>query len=188
MLALCYTPLSQETGGIKMNYYLLGFCVGVVISLVILAFAKKSKGEYDERQVLVRGKAYKVGFLSTLGAGAVYGFISTVLKRPLAEDGIAVFFILLFGVGVFVVYCIMNDAFFSISDKIKPVHLVVLLLLGMVSQGYMIYTNLTEGTIVGKNGELTARVLPFGILLLFLCVLAALAVKLIKSRKESEDE
>ena len=137
MLVLCYTPLSQETGGIKMNYYLLGFCVGVVISLVILAFAKKSKGEYDERQVLVRGKAYKVGFLSTLGAGAVYGFISTVLKRPLAEDGIAVFFILLFGVGVFVVYCIMNDAFFSISDKIKPVHLVVLLLLGMVSQGYI---------------------------------------------------
>ncbi|MBQ5568410.1 MAG: hypothetical protein IIT41_04115 [Oscillospiraceae bacterium] len=52
----------------------------------------------------------------------------------------------------------------------------------------MIYTNLTEGTIVGKNGELTARVLPFGILLLFLCVLAALAIKLIKSRKESEDE
>ncbi|MBQ5514656.1 MAG: hypothetical protein IIT84_03105 [Oscillospiraceae bacterium] len=171
-----------------MNYYLMGIWVGIIIGLAIYLITRKTTEDYDERQLVIRGKAYKVGFLSTLGAGAVYGFISTVLKRPLAEDGIAVFFILLFGVGVFVVYCIMNDAFFSISDKIKPVHLVVLLLLGVVSQGYMIYTNLTEGTIVGKNGELTARVLPFGILLLFLCVLAALAVKLIKSRKESEDE
>ena len=171
-----------------MNYYLMGIWVGIIIGLAIYLITRKTTEDYDERQLVIRGKAYKVGFLSTLGAGAVYGFISTVLKRPLAEDGIAVFFILLFGVGVFVVYCIMNDAFFSISDKIKPVHLVVLLLLGVVSQGYMIYTNLTEGTIVGKNGELTARVLPFGILLLFLCVLAALAIKLIKSRKESEDE
>lgn len=171
-----------------MNYYLMGIWVGIIIGLAIYLITRKTTEDYDERQLVIRGKAYKVGFLSTLGAGAVYGFISAVLKRPLAEDGIAVFFILLFGVGVFVVYCIMNDAFFSISDKIKPVHLVVLLLLGVVSQGYMIYTNLTEGTIVGKNGELTARVLPFGILLLFLCVLAALAVKLIKSRKESEDE
>ena len=166
----------------------MGIWVGIIIGLAIYLITRKTTEDYDERQLVIRGKAYKVGFLSTLGAGAVYGFISAVLKRPLAEDGIAVFFILLFGVGVFVVYCIMNDAFFSISDKIKPVHLVVLLLLGVVSQGYMIYTNLTEGTIVGKNGELTARVLPFGILLLFLCVLAALAVKLIKSRKESEDE
>ena len=171
-----------------MNYYLMGIWVGIIIGLAIYLITRKTTEDYDERQLVIRGKAYKVGFLSTLGAGAVYGFISTVLKRPLAEDGIAVFFILLFGVGVFVVYCIMNDAFFSISDKIKPVHLVVLLLLGMVSQGYMIYTNLTEGTIVGKNGELTARVLPFGTLLFFLCVLAALAIKLIKSRKESEDE
>ncbi|MBQ5568411.1 MAG: hypothetical protein IIT41_04120 [Oscillospiraceae bacterium] len=95
-----------------MNYYLMGIWVGIIIGLAIYLITRKTTEDYDERQLVIRGKAYKVGFLSTLGAGAVYGFISTVLKRPLAEDGIAVFFILLFGVGVFVVYCIMNDAFF----------------------------------------------------------------------------
>lgn len=188
MLALCYTPLSQETGGIKMNYYLLGFCVGVVIALVILAFAKKSRGEFDERQVLVRGKAYQIGFFTSLGAGAVYGIASALLKRQLAEDSVAVFFVLLVGVGAFVVNCIMNDAFFAVSEKMKPALLVIVIVVSIIAQSFTIADNIIDGTLLREDGVISSSAMPIVSCAFFIAVLAALAIKLIKSRKESDDE
>ena len=171
-----------------MNYYLLGFCVGVVIALVILAFAKKSRGEYDERQVLVRGKAYQIGFFTSLGAGAVYCIASAVLNRQLAEDGFAVFFVLLVGAGAFVVNCIMNDAFFAVSEKMKPAVIIIIILAAIVAQYFTIADNVSEGIILREDGVISAHAAPIVTCSFLIAVLAALAIKLIKSRKESEDE
>jgi hypothetical protein len=54
-------------------YWVLGFCCGfiaVVIVTLIIANIKRKKNtytEYDERQILARGKAYKSAFFVLIG-------------------------------------------------------------------------------------------------------------------------
>ena len=59
-----------------MNYYVLGILAGAALSVglffLIRVLCKKAGDcEYDERQMIGRGKAFRAGFFTTLIAGAI---------------------------------------------------------------------------------------------------------------------
>lgn len=102
-------------------YWVLGFCCGfiaVVIVTLIIANIKKKKNtytEYDERQILARGKAYKSAFLVLVGYIIACALVN-VLEINWAELSVQMFIGLFLSTAVFVGISILNDAYFT-SNK-----------------------------------------------------------------------
>ena len=99
-------------------YWVFGFCCGfiaVVIVTLIIANIKRKKNtytEYDERQVLARGKAYKSAFFVLIGYIIVCALVN-VLEINWAELSVQMFIGLFFSTAVFVGISIFNDAYFT---------------------------------------------------------------------------
>lgn len=107
-----------------------GFIAVVVVTVIIALIIKKvtgKKAEYDERQLAIRGKAYKVGCLTyviLLAASMILhsNFDFTVMPFYLEQT-----LILLVGLGTFICYAIWNDAYFCVNQKKKQWTLAILL-------------------------------------------------------------
>ena len=99
-------------------YWVLGFCCGfiaVVIVTLIIANIKRKKNtytEYDERQVLARGKAYKSAFFVLIGYIIACALVN-VLEINWAELSVQMFIGLFLSTAVFVGISIFNDAYFT---------------------------------------------------------------------------
>ena len=71
---------------------LVGILVGIVIVAAIFWFNKKTTGtinggDFDERQQLLRGKAFQKGFLMMLILSGVYWVVvELILQRPLMKQ------------------------------------------------------------------------------------------------------
>lgn len=109
--------------------YLIGATVGLLVGLAVavplLKFMKKDgklKCKYDERQEIVRGRAFKYGFFTYL----VYLFLDMIygdyLERVM-ERGVVSFAGLILGVVVYAGYAIWNDGYFSLNEY--PVRVVL---------------------------------------------------------------
>lgn len=102
----------------------LGFCCGfivVVIVTLIIANIKKKKNtytEYDERQVLARGKAYKSAFFVLIGYIIACALVN-VLEINWAELSVQMFIGLFLSTAVFVGVSIFNDAYFTSNKSRK---------------------------------------------------------------------
>ena len=99
-------------------YWVLGFCCGfiaVVIVTLIIANIKKKKNsytEYDERQILARGMAYKSAFFVLIGYIIACALVN-VLEINWAELSGQMFIGLFLSTAVFVGVSIFNDAYFT---------------------------------------------------------------------------
>ena len=117
----------------------LGFIVGLllvaVISLVIRKLLKRkgARGEYDERQQIVRGKAYTVAYATLLIYLAVW-FVLASMQIPWVVTPEFVLIGVLLSVTVFAGYSIFHDAYFKASEK--PMSwIIILALVGALNLG-----------------------------------------------------
>ena len=105
-----------------MDYYVLGVLAGAALSVGLFFFIrvlcrKAGNCEYDERQMIGRGKAFQAGFFTTLIAGAIIAcldFCELLPGRSLPWSMGA----LLLGVTVFAVTAIHYDAY--VGFNVKP--------------------------------------------------------------------
>lgn len=106
-----------------MNYYILGIIFGFTLSLgafLLAYFIHKKRhpntGKYDERQTLVRGRAFQAGFFTLLIAGVICNLWDFISPLPggsfLWNIGV-----LLLGVTVFAVTAIHFDAYVGMYDN-----------------------------------------------------------------------
>ena len=177
------------------NFYLMGIAVGVIVGVIIVAliftYNKKKTGsvvggDFDERQQLMRGKAFQVGFFTMLIFSFLYWVLVTlVLQRPLMEDGLSALICGLVGVGVFGIDCVIHDAFFTVQNK--PKNYIILFIATTISQIPAAINNLQAGRVV-QNGVLTFSVVPIVCAALFLGMLAAIIIKMHAMRKEDAEE
>lgn len=115
--------------------YLIGVVVGALCGLVlaVLLFRMLKKRyrvdvhEFDERQILARGRAYKYGFIATL--------VLVFAERLVREIGFVLFdsiqgaaALCLIGLFVFVTSCIWQEAYLTLHETPKMTY--VLLALG----------------------------------------------------------
>lgn len=127
----------------------------VVLSVVISREKAKSEGrcEFDERQLLVRGKAFQAAYLSLLAYLAVAGCLD-LAGFVWGDLFVCVFLGACLSGCVFAVCCIRRDAYLSFRER--PRSYTVSLAVITVSNLWTGYMNFAEGSMVA-NGRLTHR-------------------------------
>lgn len=170
----------------KSNAYMAGLLFGVLVAVVVfiiiaLAKGKKTAGaDYDERQELVRGKAYKIAlFTLMLYLAADTGL--SIFWRPWAQPGVDTVLGIFFSVGVFMAICIRNDAFVGLREKVKQSILIACIVLA--AQLVNIFTS-HDPLVAG--GMLTTRVISVACATLFAVELVLLLVHM-NREKDGED-
>ena len=141
--------------------------------------------DYDERQELVRGRAYKYGFFTVAA-------ISSVLMIYCAfeqKDSVNVFFSMLSvfsGIVVFAAYCIWHDAFFTL--KKKPTSYIILFTAITFIDFLNVYLRLSlhEKPIAEHFGDSSFALSLLGGVT-FLAVLINILVKLAVDRKREAE-
>ena len=102
-------------------YKVLGFLTGAVCATLVALLArrmvirKNGNPEYDERQTLVRGKAFQYGFYALLLYNAVYAMACAALERELMEPMLSGLLGVYVGLLVLGLYTIWNGAFFPVG-------------------------------------------------------------------------
>lgn len=168
-----------------MDFVFLGFMAAMAVAgLVVgkLAGKKLGKAEFDERQQLARGKAYKAGFYTLLvGLLAVY-LIPIFTEWQPKDTTLLPFAVICVGVTVFACVAAANDAYLGIRQNPRA----MLLVLGIVVVG-----NLTAGFSVMESagfadGLAVENSMNFIIAAMGLIILAALAIRLRMAARDEE--
>lgn len=143
---------------------------------------KLGKAEFDERQQLARGKAYKAGFY-TLLAGLLAVYLIPIFTEWQPKDtALLPFAVICVGVTVFACVAVANDAYLGTRQNPRA----MLLVLGIVVVG-----NLTAGFSVMESvgfadGLAVENSMNFIIAAMGLIILAALAIRLRMAARDEE--
>lgn len=162
--------------------YIIGVVVGslcaLVVAVLLLRMLKKKYRvdvrEYDERQILARGRAYKYGFIAML--------VLVVLERLGHEAGFVLLdsmqgtaALCLIGLFVFVVSCIWQEAYLTLHETPKMTY--VLLAIGgglnLISAGIA----WIQREPLLKDGRLYSGSMSLMVAVFVFAVLAAFALK-----------
>lgn len=127
--------------------WIFAICFGIGIALFSAKKMNKDnkvKTKYDERQLKIRGDAFKYGFFATL--------ISNGLIMALAASGIekflgmnAYFIPIFIGIVVQMTYSVFKDAYFGMNNK-RNNYLVFMAIIGLI--------NFAIAILATVNGEL----------------------------------
>ena len=175
----------------------LGFIVGlclvaaVVLIITIVSIVKDGKAakQYDERQTIVRGKAYQVMAIT----GAIYmvaAALIDLLGTKWAVTALQMLIGLLICVGAFITVCVIKDAYFALSEmspRKKIRNLASFFLIGVCNLLSFIVNILDGETMIDENG-LQMDSINLIIAVLFLYLSAVLIVKMIADKKTAEEE
>ena len=167
------------------------FAVIILLYVLIRAARKKgtvsAKGEYDERQLVIRGRGYKLAVVLYM---IEFGFLmfsdGLEITLPLTNGALyAVMFFL--PIGVFSVFCIMNDAYVGVRNDIR--RFIILSAVIIVVDLVCTILRIADGTLIAE-GKLTNAGITPACGLLFLAVLLALLIRSsqIKAEERNSDE
>ena len=173
--------------------YQWGILVGILVGIVIVAakfwFNKKTTGtinggDFDERQQLLRGKAFQKGFFTMMiFSGLYWVLVQLILRRPLMEDGLSGLVCLFAGIAVFAMDCILHDAFFTVKNK--PKSYIALFAACTITQIPAALTNIQKGRVL-HDGVLSFGVLPVVSGATFLAVLTAILIQQARPEKDED--
>ena len=96
-----------------------GILCAVIVLLIRKILRKNSGPDYDERQKLIRGKSYTIGFYVTILLETAYLYISEFYKSVLVNNSLIQFTILITGLIIAVYIQVWNDAYFSLKENPK---------------------------------------------------------------------
>ncbi len=156
----------------------------VVVVAIVRKVSKRAELHYDERQRAVRGAAFKYGFTVVVLLNLAYGlFLHHVLKNYInyQEATIAIVFI---GCAVTSIYCIFNDAYVQVGQKLKSWF--VLCAIVIVANVFAAFGNY-ESMVEGDSDELSFF-LNVAIAVLFAAILGSVVVKGLMNRRSEKYE
>lgn len=115
---------------------LLPFIIVYVIIVLLINALKKRKNaniasnHYDERQLLIQGKAYKYAFFTLLTYVLVIGILTAILERDFATTYVYSLIGLCLALIVYVTYSLFEDAYIG-RDGSKNISAGVALIIGI---------------------------------------------------------
>lgn len=167
---------------------LLGVTVGVILTIVLLFVTKKNgrlKGEYDERQQLIRGKGFKYAFFFHL----IFDGLLIVCNICEIDIPFETGAILLIGVGlsvcIYASYAILNDAYFALNEKVSSM-IGIFAVLGILNF-LGAFRQIVAGEVI-KNGIVTCNLNNLTVSLMLLEILIVLLIKKFIDKKEASGE
>lgn len=169
--------------------WVVGFVCGLIAVIAVFRLLARKlqadgaeKTKYDERQLIERGKGYRIAFFSYV----IFNIIFFVLDMAL-EVQIPVGFLLICGIlvasAVHVVYCLFHEAYWGLNNNVKS-YIIILIVAGVL--------NLVIGLVNGFSSNwYTDGVLGYSIynlvVAVFLAViLIAMLLKYMKDKREVE--
>lgn len=162
--------------------YYAGFGFGMFLGLAVLLYKWKKDGglQYDERQMVGRGKAYRAGFIVSLGSNLLYAVVNHLYPLP----GDSYFWqigCMELSVLVFVLVAIHYDAYLSLTEK--PEKLLLSGSLLALSCGLSGIVNLRT-----DYSDHTAGILSLSVAGMWVIILAAYGVHIAADWKAKDDE
>ena len=174
-----------------MSDYVNGVIVGLLIVFfiaILLVIAKRKSGalyeKYDERQILVRGKGYKISFMTTIVFLLLYGGVFYGISKDVIAPQFIIFLIAFIGILVYTVYCIFNDAYIQIGQN--PRKWICLVAFVIIGNAYCALRTSDRG--LTDNGLATSFMLNGMIAIVFTLILIAMLIKFIVDKKEGNNE
>lgn len=174
---------------------LLGVVTGLLLVRLFLVISKKEDeseakyGEgqgsvrYDERQELVRGRAYTYGFFTF----SIYNGIMSILSMgdiPIpAEQGVLFFVGIVIAGAVMITYSIWKDGYFALNENRKTLLIIFCIVTIINFVGGM--NGLHMGTVM-RDGRLALGSMNFFCCGLFLYIFILLVVKSLMDKREDK--
>lgn len=167
----------------------IGFVCGIVVVVALFkALAKKfqvdgsTRTEYDERQLIERGKGYRCAFFAFVIYSCIFLFLDLFVEVKLS---IAVIMIcgVLVAAAVHVVYCIFHEAYWGLNNNVKGYIRLLIVAFAL---------NLVLGIANGINSDMyTEGVLSYSVMNLIVAIfiaviLAAMLIKWVRDKREVE--
>lgn len=149
----------------------LGMVLGLVLAVIFKSVIMKGddvKGNYDERQELVRGRGYKYSFYTMMITTFLYYVMQlSGIGLPMSGD-IAMVVTMFIGICVCACYCIWNEGYFALNERIGT--FIVIALIGGGINLIMGISAFISGAAV-QNGKYTFRSINLfvGIMILIIC-------------------
>ena len=172
------------------NYYVVG--VGVGIAMVILMMAlwrnrrKRCPEEYDERQLVLRGKCYRAAFFTLILLLALNGIVTAFFGQSWAEPGVDGLLLLFVAIGMFSVSAIWQDAYVPVTDSAG--RYCILMGVVMLAQMPSVISHFVTGDYI-VGGQVTSGALPLAYMLLFAAVLVSIFLRVrLQKKDDGEDE
>lgn len=175
--------------GMSINQtWALGFTTGFLIVIAVIIIVKsrrKNRQEFDERQMIARGKAYKYSFFSLMAYIIICMFLS-LFEVNWAPVFIQFCLAIFIGGTVFTVICIFKDAYMGYNYKRN----IYTYAIGCAALGIMYIANFVFWThdILFTNGMLNENSLFLFSGIMFLTIGVSLFIKKAIDRKASENE
>lgn len=165
---------------------LLGVFLGILLFTLPLK-GRSAKRVYDERQELIRGRGYRLAFLTTAAYCGIMMILEisgvTVFMERAVELGIGA----LLGLCVHAVYCIRKDGYYGLNENIRKRFGIMTGL--MVLNGLNIVFQIKGGGVFWDGG-LTFHSLSVFLFLFLVIVLVSLTLRyaaLVKGGRNKED-
>ena len=166
----------------------VGILIGLVIAVLLVRFAnknKKYKTEYDERQLRVRGDAYRYAFY-TMAVIEVILFILKLAEVSLpVHDSVLHIASVLIGCIVLCVYSIWKDAYWGINNNRKR-YGVVMVVCGLLNL-IPVVGAFAEGSMV-QDGMITGPVINLMVCIMLLLIGFELLLKHILEKRAEQPE
>ena len=170
----------------------VGLAVGILVGLIIAVFLvrmantdKKVKSEYDERQLRVRGDAYRYAFYTVLIYETILAILAAGRITLPVQSYLVHFAGILLGCLVLSGYSIWKDAWWGINNNRKryAVVFIVCAVLNLIP----VVGSITAGTLM-QDGELTAPFLNAMICFMLLVVGIELLIKHLMDKRSGKEE
>ncbi len=159
--------------------------LAVMIGAWVLLRKSRKTSEYDEMQLKIRARGYRIGFYTALILLAALILFSEMNLLTLVTPGFAAGAVLMVTVVVFAVYCIVHDAFVDFRGNAKSqigIYTAIVILDGITTIRYLVSGELpANGKLTFGNGS------PALMFAGFLVILVTLIVKTLRNRKEAEE-
>ena len=169
-----------------------GFVIGLIVGLALVVIFyriantdKKIRTEYDERQLRIRGKAYKYGFYAMILYHVLmmglYMCDITIPVDPYVAEFIGIFL----GCTVLGAYCVWNDVYWGLNNDHKRYYIIfgVCLLLNLIPVAVPALTGEFE-----RNGLGGAPMINLLVIILMAILLIELGIKHLIDKNKDEEE
>ncbi len=100
--------------------FIIMLAIMIVIAVVtgtVTVKGRSKSAQFDERQLIARGKALGAGFYTLMLALVCYIFYSEIVENPVLDTSIGIGLCIIIGVAVFAVIGVAKDAFVGFTEN-----------------------------------------------------------------------
>jgi len=173
--------------------FIIMLAIMIVVAIITSVAAVKGRGktaQFDERQLIARGKALGAGFYTLMLALVCYIFYSEIVENPILDTSIGIGLCITIGVAVFAIIGVTKDAFVGFTENAAR-RKTLFGIIGGINLAMGVW-GLLDGRMF-EEGQLSVAVLNLAVGALAVAVCIGLAIRSAQQKKqaaieESDDE